>query len=147
MRFALNKQMSLFAKVKGPNGHVSELNCLLDPNTPFTVLFTRDGVNLGFPEAALRPRDWQKLHPDRVVYIAGLRGIEMTTALELTEIRLGDLVARNVKTVVLEMGLPRMFPFEMILGRSFLDNFKLTLDPQKGVLKLAEPRKPTKPFK
>ena len=132
MRFALNKQMSLFAKVKGPNGHVSELNCLLDPNTPFTVLFTRDGVNLGFPEAALRPRDWQKLHPDGVVYIAGLRGIEMTTALELTEIRLGDLVARNVKTVVLEMGLPRMFPFEMILGTLLPRQLQADARPAEG---------------
>ncbi len=139
MKLLLADPMYVFARVKGPNGVVRELRAILDFNTPFCVMLSKDGVNLGYPEAALRPRDWEKSHPDRVPYIYDFRGIERSILVKLPEISLGRLTAKEVEAIVIELDLPRMLPVDLVLGRSFLTNFKLTLDWTKGYLTLAEP--------
>lgn len=50
----------------------------------------------------------------------------------LSKVSLGSLVAENVDAVVLELAHPRFHTFEMILGRTFLKNFKLTVDMKNG---------------
>lgn len=137
MRFALKDPMLVFARVKGPNGSVRELRSVLDLNSPFCVILSKDGVNLGHIEAAFRPRDWQKSHPQKVPYMLDFRGIERSILVKLSEVSIGNLVARGVDAIVLELDLQRMFPFELILGRTFLNNFKLTFDGKRGFLSLS----------
>jgi hypothetical protein len=130
--------MVVYARVKGQNGKVRELSSVIDFNSPYcVVLVPRHAVNLGIIEAALRPRDLQKSHPNSVPYLLDLRGIERSILLKLPEVSLGKLVARSVDAVVLELGVPRMLPFDLVLGRSFLQNFKLTYDAKGGFLTLA----------
>jgi len=136
MRFALQDPLLVFARVKGANGAVRELRSALDFNAPYCVIFSRDAIRLGFAEAALRPRDWQKSHPDKVPYLLDLRGIERSILFGLAEVSLGSLVAKDVETVVMEMDLTRMLPVDLILGRPFLKNFKLTVDARKGYVSL-----------
>lgn len=138
MKFALKDPMLVYARVKGPNGKVRELSSILDFNSPYCVIFSKDAVSIGYPEAAVRPRDWQKTHPDRVPYVLDIRGIERSVMVTLSEVSLGRLVARNVSTIVLELDIPRMLPFDLILGRTFLKNFKLTLNVKAGSLSLSQ---------
>lgn len=140
MRFELKEPMTVFAKVKGPQGAVRELRALLDFNIPFCVMLSRDLVKLGYPEAALRPRDWQKTHPMQVPYMLSFRGIERSILVKASEISLGSLVVKEVETIVIDLDLPRMIPVELYLGRSFLNNFTLTVDGAGGFLSLVKPR-------
>ena len=136
MKFPLKEPMFVFARMKGPNGIVREVRSILDFNSPFCVILSKDGVTLGYPEAAMRPRDWPKSHPDKVPYLLDFRGIERTILVKLPEVSLGRLVARDVDAIVIELDLHRMLPIDLILGHSFLKNFKVTLDARKGFLSL-----------
>jgi hypothetical protein len=116
---------------------VRELSAVLDFNSPYCVfLVPRHAVNLGFVETAFRPRDWQKSHPGSVPYLLDLRGIERSILIRVPEVSLGKLVAKSIDAVVLELGVPRMLPFDLILGRSFLQDFRLTVDAKAGFLSL-----------
>ena len=137
MRFALKEPMLVFARAKGPNGVVQELRALLDFNSPYCVMLSKDGLKLGYMEAAIRPRDWEKTHPDKVPYVLDFRGIERSVLVKLPEISIGKLVAKDVETIVIELDIPRMLPLDLILGRPFLRNFRLTFDARKGYLSLA----------
>ncbi|MGD0637429.1 MAG: hypothetical protein ABSA72_05260 [Nitrososphaerales archaeon] len=145
MRFPLKDPMFVFARVRGRNGFVRELRAILDFNSPYCVLLSKDGLSLGYQEAALRPRDWRKNHPDMSPAILNFRGLERSIQVNLAEVSLGNIVAKDVGAVILELDLYRLLPFELILGRSFLDNFTLTLDARKGHLSLRELRPNPKP--
>jgi hypothetical protein len=145
LRFALKDPMYVFARVSGRNGAVRELRSILDFNSPYCVLLSKDGLCLGYQEAALRPRDWQKSHPEKSPEVLNFRGLERTIQVDLAEVALGKLVAKDVGAVVLELDLYRLLPFEMILGRTFLDNFVLTLDAGRGYISLRERRPNPKP--
>ncbi len=136
MKFELREPMTVFAKLKGPKGAVRELRALMDFNTSFCQMFTKDALQLGFTEGVLRPRDWQRIHPTQVPYIFGFRGIERGILMKMPEISVGRLTARDVDAMVTDLDLPRLLPVELILGRSFLDNFRLTVDGPEGTISL-----------
>lgn len=136
MKFHLEDPMIVFARVKGPNGHTRELKSVLDFNSPFCLIFAKDALGLGFPEAVIRPRDWQKTHPDRVVYVLDFRGIERTVLMKMPKISLGKMGVANVETGVYEVALPHTLPFDLILGRSFLENFRITIDSDKNYISM-----------
>ena len=126
--------------MKGENGVVREVRAILDFNSPYCVMLSRDGLALGRSEAVLRPLDWQKTHPDKVPFILDFRGIERSILIKVPEISLGPLVARDVDAIVIDLDFQRLLPIDLILGRSFLANFRLVLDGAKGYLSLTEPR-------
>jgi hypothetical protein len=136
MKFPIKDPMIVFARVKGPNGFTRELKSVLDFNSPYCLIFGKDALGVGFPEAVIRPRDWQKTHPDKVVYVLDFRGIERTVLMKMPEISLGKLEVADVETAVLQVPLPHTLPFDLILGRSFLQNFKVTIDSAKGYISL-----------
>lgn len=137
MKFPLKDPMIVFARVKGLNGKVREFSSVLDFNSPYCVIPPKHAVNTGYVEAAFRPRDWQKSHPNNVPYLIDLRGIERSILVKLSEVSIGELVAKDVGAVILELETPRMLPVDMVLGRTFLERFELTLDAKKGFLSLS----------
>jgi hypothetical protein len=50
---------------------------------------------------------------------------------------IGSLVAKEVGTIVLDLDIPLTFPFEKILGRTFLKNFGLAVSVKNGSLSLS----------
>ena len=133
--------MFVFARLKGQNGVVRELRSVMDFNSPYCVIFSRDGLALGHLEAVLRPGDWRKVHPEKVPYMFGFRNLERAILLNISEVSLGRLVAKDVGAVILELDLPLRLPVEMILGRTFLDHFKMTYDATRGIVSL-DPARP-----
>ena len=125
------------SRVQGPNGTVTrELSSVLDPNFAYSVIFSRDAIDLGYPEAAMRPKEYEKTHPERVRYVVEFRGLERSVLVRLAKVSIGKLVARDVEALIVELDLARMVPIDLILGRSFLKNFKLTVDAPNGYLSL-----------
>ena len=124
--------MLAISRVKGSNCTVRELTSIFDFNSEYCAIFSRDALALGYSEASFRPKQWQKLHPDRAPYILNFRGIERSVLLTLSEVSIGRMTAKNVDAVLVELDLPRLVPFDMILGRSFLKNFKLSVDIANG---------------
>lgn len=60
-----------------------------------------------------------------------------TILVDLKEVSVGNLAAKNVAAVVLEYDLPPMVPVDMILGQTFLKNFKLKVDSKSCTLSLS----------
>ena len=143
MRVALREPLLVICRVKGINGNVRELSSILDFNSEYCTIFSRDALALGYSEASFRPKQWQKLHPDRAPYILDFRGIERSVLLTLSEVSIGRMAAKNVDAVLVELDIPRIVPFDMILGRSFLKNFKLSVDVANGSMTINQSLPPT----
>ena len=130
--------MILMSRVEGPEGAVTrELSTLLDPNFAYSVIFSRDAIDLGYPEAAFRPKELEKGHPDRVPNVLEFRGIDRSVMVKLAKVSIGTLFARDVDALIIELDLARMIPVDLILGRTFLRHFKLSTDVKAGYMSLS----------
>jgi len=132
----------MWCRVKGPHGRVRELSSVLDFNSAYCLMLRQDAVDVGYPEASYSHGTWRASHSDRAPLIVNLRGIERTILVTLKEVSLGEISARDVDAVILEYDQSPSIPFDMILGMSFLRNFKLEADPVSGYISLSEPGGP-----
>ncbi len=132
MRFPLKDPMLISTRMEGPNGFVREVSAVLDFNSPYCMILGHDALVLGYSQAANRPGDHIRMYPDQVPSVASMRGIERGVKIPLKKVSIGPLVATDVDALVLEFGIPRTVTFDLILGRSFLKNFKLTVDMKDG---------------
>ncbi len=136
MKFALKDPMLVSARVEGERGAVRELSCVFDFNSPYCTIINQDAIDLGYPEAANKHPEEERARPQFVTRFTSMRGIDRGIHVFLNRVSLGPLVARNVDAVVLELEHPRHITFDFVLGRSFLKNFKLTVDVGKGYLSI-----------
>jgi hypothetical protein len=132
VKFPLKHPMLVSTRIEGQNGRVRELSAVLDFNAPYCVVLAPDAIDLGYSEAANKHVDFTKSHPDRVPWFTSMRGIDRGLVVTLRKVSLGSLTVNEVDAVILELEHPRFITFEMILGRTFLKNFKLTVDMKKG---------------
>jgi hypothetical protein len=128
--------MIVWSRIKGPKGVVRELPSLIDFNYRYCMLSRQDAIDVGYPETSYRHGGWHELRPDLSPLVLTFRGIERTILIKLNEVSVGKLKAKNVDAVVLEYGLPPMAPVDVILGWTFLKNFKIGTDPKSGILSL-----------
>ena len=142
--------MILMSRVEGPDGMATrELSAILDPNFAYSVIFSKDAIDLGYPEAAFRPKEFEKTHPERALWVHEFRGVGRSVMVKLAKVSIGKLVARDVDALLFEtqiqysvhesgrLVLARMIPVDLILGRTFLKNFKLTTDIKAGYMSLS----------
>ena len=132
MRFPMKQPMLVNARVEGKNGYVREVSAVLDINSPYCMILGHDALVLGYSQAANKPADHARMYPDEVPSVASLRGIERGVKIPLRKVSIGPLVATDVDALVFEFALPRTVTFDIILGRSFLKKFKLTVDMKDG---------------
>jgi hypothetical protein len=135
--FKLKDPMILFARIKGKNGKVRELSCILDFNAHYSWILRKDAVDLGYPEVINRPEDYEAVARNMTPHVLSGRGLELGILARLNEVSIGDLVAKNVDAIALKLDIPLMLPVDLILGRNFLDNFKMTVDARTSSLVLA----------
>jgi len=136
MKFVLKDPMILFARVKGKNGKIRELSTLLDFNSHYSWMLRKDGVDLGYPEVINRPEDYESVAMRKTPHVLSGRGLEQGILAQLNEVTIGSLTARNVEAIALKLDIPLMLPIDLILGRNFLNNFRLVVDPIAGSLTL-----------
>jgi hypothetical protein len=136
MEFKLTDPMMLFAKVKGNNGKVRELSAILDFNWHYSWILVKEAVEIGHPEVLNRPEDYEAIAARRTPHVISQRGLELTIMTTLDEVTVGDLTAFKVDAIATKLDMPLMVPVDLVLGRTFLNNFTMTIDPKAGILSL-----------
>lgn len=136
MKFKIKDPMIITARVKGKYNRVRELTALLDINCHYSWILRTDAVQLGYAEVDNRPEDYRSLAMRNTPEIITLRGLELTILVSLNEVSIGNLSARNVDAFILGHPTPLQLPVDLILGRTFLNNFKLVFDGKAGNLYL-----------
>jgi hypothetical protein len=136
MRFKLTDPMIIKARVKGKFDRTREISALLDFNTKYTWILRLDAIHLGYVEANNRPEDYKSIAPNTTPEILSLRGMELSIMIDLVEVSIGNLKSKNVKAFILPYNVPLNLPIDLVLGRSFLKDYKLTIDPKAGYLSL-----------
>ena len=132
MRFPIKEPMVVSVRIEGKNGYARELSAVLDINAPYCMVLSQDAIVLGYSAAANKPNDHARYYPDEVPSMTGLRGIERGIKVQLKKVSIGPLAATDVDALVFETGLPPKVYFDMILGRTFLKNFKFAVDIKGG---------------
>jgi hypothetical protein len=138
LRFPVKEPMLVSVRVEGKNGYVRELSAVLDINSPYCMVLSQDAIVLGYSAAANKPGDHARYYPDEVPSMTGLRGIERGVKISLKKVSIGPLAATDVDAVVFETGPQPKVVFDMILGRTFLKNFKMTVDFKNKSLSLTK---------
>ncbi len=136
MRFALGNPLLVSARVEGQYGIVREVASLIDFNAPYCIILRLDAIDLGYPHAANKHVDEERIRPDRVPTLTSWQGIQRGIVVRLNKVSVGSVVAKDVDAVVLELQHPRFHTFDFVLGRTFLANCKLTVDVKKGYISL-----------
>jgi len=139
LKLKWKEPMIMWCRVKGPHGRVRELSSVLDFNSAYCLMLRQDAVDVGYPEASYSHGTWRASHADRAPLIVNLRGIERTIRVTLKEVSIGELSAKDVDAVVLEYDQSPSLPSDIILGWTFLRNFRLEVDPASGYLSLNDP--------
>ena len=136
MKLPLKDPMLVMARVEGEGGRVREVTAAIDINYPYCMVLRADAIDLGYPRAANLHTDEWRDHPENTPWFTSLRGIDRGIIVPLHKVSVGNLEAKNVEAVALELEHPRLVIADMIIGRTFLKNFKLTVDFRKAQLSL-----------
>ena len=137
MKLPIKDPMLVIAKVEGQHQIVRELSAVFDFNSPYCTILGQDAVDLGYPRAANQYSDEERDHPEETPRFTTMSGIQRGIKVKLRKVSVGKLVARNVDAVALELEHPRFITFDLVLGRSFLKNFKMTFDMRNKFLSLS----------
>lgn len=115
----------LFVRVKGPRGY-REYRAVLDTGSQYCIIPLQDARDLGY-NAYNNPND-----PGLGTNAVTKTDMVELDEIDLEEISIGNLKARNVKSLAYH--LPRLTGVEALLGLSFLEQFKTTIDYRAGYL-------------
>ncbi len=125
LKIEAGKPITLFVRIKGEKG-VREIRAVLDTGSQYCVIPLQDARQLGY-DAYFSPDD----PGSGTIAVTKAELIEVDE-IELEEVSVGDLVARNVKSLV--WGFPKLAGVEGLLGLSFLEHFRTSLDFKQGLL-------------
>jgi len=125
LKIEKGKPIIFFVRVKGPRG-IREYNAVLDTGSEYSVIPLQDARDLGY-DAYFHEDD----PGDGVKAVTKTDMFELDE-IELEEVRVADIVAKNVKA--LAYYFPKVSRIEATLGLSFLKNLKTTIDYKTGYL-------------
>jgi predicted aspartyl protease len=134
LKIKQDKPITLFVRIKGRKG-IRELRAVLDLGSEYSIIPLQDAVKLGnikFWNPDPEPTELTKA----VTNACTIDGYEIV----LEEISVADVTAKNVKAIAHD--IPRLTGVEAVLGLSFLNNFKTTIDYGKGYLTIEPAPKP-----
>jgi predicted aspartyl protease len=121
-----NRIITFFVKVKGKKG-TSELRAVLDTGAEYCVIPKYETRLLGYDT------DFDEFtNPGEGTRAITIAGIIEGDELEIEEVQVADLVAKNIKAIVTD--LPNLGGVQFILGLSFLAKFKTAIDYSSGYL-------------
>lgn len=120
LKIAPGKPITFFVHIKGKKG-VREYRAVLDTGSEYCVIPIQDARDLGY-EAYFDPIS----DAGRGTTVLSKTDMIELAEIELEEVSVADIVAKNVKTVT--HYVPKYAGVEVTLGLSFFKNFKTTLD-------------------
>ena len=127
----LKTPITLFVKIKGERGE-RELQAILDTHATHMTIPYQHAVQLGYNPLfdPISPM----IKDGRETTVSTIAGDLIVSTITLQKVEIGDLVAEEVEAIVWDTH--QDFGVEMVLGISFLKNFKTTLDYEKGILRI-----------
>ncbi len=131
LKICQGQPISFFVRIKGPGG-VRELRAILDTGSSCCTIPIVDARELGY-DAFYDPLA-NKGEGSLALTQGGILDVQPLT---LQEISVAEISAVNVEALAYQ--LPRLSGADMILGISFLQHFKLTLDFKNGEVRLEKP--------
>ena len=137
LTFQVKDPMLVICRVAGTGDRTRELSALLDFNSTHCLIFANDAIFLGYSDVANRAREWREVFPQKTPYLMSFRGVERGIMVRLKRVSIGPLAVEDVTAVSLEMEPSLLLPYDMVLGRSFLDKFKMTYDGRSKTLSLS----------
>lgn len=136
MKFKIRDPMRITVRVEGKAKRVREISAILDFNTHLSWILRLDAMHLGYNEVSNKPEDYRTIAASVVPEVLTMRGLEAGIVINLTKISIGNLSVGDIKAFILPQDIPRLVPFDMVLGRSFMNRFKTVIDPKAGYLTL-----------
>ena len=130
IRISKENPITFFVRVKGPRG-IRELRAVLSTGSSLCTIPSTDAREIGY-EAFYDPL----MDSGDGIYTISQTGIMDLGGIMLEEVVVAGLSAANVPAVACQ--LPRLGGIDMILGLSFLNRFKTTLDYESGWLTIEE---------
>ena len=124
MEVPLSPLPVVFAKVRGKKG-LRELRAIISPASEYTVISNRDALQMGYDAFLARGAGALAITPG---------GIIKAAVVKIEEISVGDCSAKGVEALCYE--LPEPAAVDVILGKTFLENFSLVFDYGEKVLKM-----------
>ncbi len=137
LTFPLKDPMLVVCRITGPNNHSRELTALIDFNATYTLMYAHDAIYLGYSDVANRAREWREIFPQKTPYLLSFRGVERGIMISLKRVSIGGFAAQDVTAVSLEAEPSLLLPYDVVLGRSFLDKFKVTYDGKAKTLSIS----------
>jgi hypothetical protein len=134
MKFKIKDPMRIMVRVEGKSKRVREISAILDFNCHLSWMLRLDAMHLGYGDVQNNPHDLKTIAASITPEILTIRGLEFGIMVNLTKVSIGDLSASNVKAFILPTDIPRLVPIDMVLGRSFLNNFKTVINPKEGYI-------------
>jgi predicted aspartyl protease len=133
MKIKINEgnPITFFVRISGPKGS-RELRAVLDTGSTYCTIPVVDARELGY-DAFYDPLA-NKGDGALALTQAGILDIASIT---LKDIKVAELSAADVPALAYE--LPRMSGVDMVLGLSFLQHFKITIDFHQGLLAIENP--------
>jgi predicted aspartyl protease len=126
IKISADEPIVFFIRIKGPKG-IREFRAILDTGSTYCAIPLQDARELGYDAYY---DDFSKT--GEATKGISKMGILETDELELEEVIVADLVARNVKALTWD--LPKFTGIEAVLGMSFLCHFNTCLDFKQGYL-------------
>ncbi|MDG6938363.1 MAG: hypothetical protein JRM79_04935 [Nitrososphaerota archaeon] len=137
LTFQVKDPMRVICRIEGSNQRARELTAFVDFNSTHCLMFAHDAIYLGYSDVANRAREWREIFPQKTPYLISFRGIERGILVNLKRVSIGPLSTEGVSAVCLEAEPSMQLPYDVVLGRSFLDKFKVTYDGRAKLLSLS----------
>ncbi|MDG7007049.1 MAG: hypothetical protein JRN06_02255 [Nitrososphaerota archaeon] len=137
LTFPVKDPILVMCRISGSVKRTRELTALVDFNSTHCMIFAHDAIVLGYSDVANRAREWREVFPQKTPYLISFRGVERGILIRLKRVSIGPLVAEDVTAVSLELEPSMLMPYDFVLGRSFLDKFKVTYDGRAKTLSIS----------
>ncbi|MDG6901420.1 MAG: hypothetical protein JRM80_05605 [Nitrososphaerota archaeon] len=125
----LGKEPTCFVRIVGRKGRSRELRAILSTGSYYCSVPMIDAYRIGYPDAIIYSNVTGQIEAERPEWAVTLSSLIQAPLVVLDEVSIGNAFrAENVEALAYHP--PEEAEVEVVLGRSFLKNFKLTYDPE-----------------
>jgi hypothetical protein len=127
METRFNNFPAIFTKLKGDNGKLREYCALISTSIEYSIIPQPDAYHLGYTTGFPARSEGSRM-------MATCSGYVNAPTIVVKEVQVGKLSCENVEFVVHD--LPQETHFDVVLGRTILQDMKLEIDYKSHTLKI-----------
>lgn len=129
--------VTCFVRIPGAAGKIREFLAAVSPSSTYCVMRRGDAARLGLASIHFHP-----LYPGTgtVETVGSLEALAQHEVVDIPEMQLGSLRASHVATMLVD--LPELTSIDVVLGRTFFADKKVTIDYPRKLMTIRETRDP-----